>query len=226
MQIIFNRIVFILLVVLHSCIPMDTKPIISYTQHPLSQIQVLRKIPIWIDIKFNAEERVNIKAGIDEWVKALNGVIELDIVDNFFNMEANKIEKMYKKNGWLILKINERSELFYDTAGQITLGFVNDINGNVVYLVNRRVVTGNLKLILMHEIGHLLGLKHSGEYLMSAQFNYNDFICIDEETIQMVSDLYHINKIYLNYCIRDSNLSQKNKPYMNYCLHRYSTALK
>jgi len=223
MRIIFNRIVFILLVILHSCVPMDTKHTISYTQHPLSQIQVLRitphinytnhvvnntqvlkKISIWVDNKFNTKEQLNIISAVNEWRIALNNTIQLNIVNISFDIEKIKEKKIYGNDNWIIYKINEENKFYLKEPGRITLGLANNIGGNLIYLVDNEwnKDRDSLKLVLMHEISHLLGLTHDGKYLMNSEFNYNSYLCIDEETMQRISKLYNIDKLSLNYCNR------------------------
>jgi len=203
----YKTIIILLSIILQNCTPSTSKiqaqiPHINYTNHVVNNTQVLKKISIWVDNKFNTKEQLNIISAVNEWRIALNNTIQLNIISISFDIE--KIEEIYGDDNWIIYKIDEKSKFYLKKPGKITLGFVNHIGGNLIYLVDNKLNKDrdSLKLVLMHEISHLLGLTHYGKYLMNSEFNYNSYLCIDEETMQRISKLYNIDKLSLNYCNR------------------------
>jgi hypothetical protein len=160
-------ILFIIFLILNGCV--DTYSI-TYVHNP-SYNGSIRDIHIWVDMRFSKIEYLNIEAGINEWNKGLNGGIVMEIVDDEFNMEEWKIKEMLSEDGFMILKIDHKNPMVDDNDGMRTLAFVDKIGGNLMYLIYDRLDEIMIKYIVMHEIGHLLGLTHDGAYLMNHSYS-------------------------------------------------------
>lgn len=150
---------------------------------------------IYIDKEFSLEERVEIKQAIREWNYAMNGAIILSVESEEFGMEVSTI----KEGGWFILKTDSIRKSREDSEGHYVLGYVNKIGGNYLSIVSDRV-KWNLKMIVMHEIGHLLGIKHTWRGLMLSEFIGEEFKCIDKVTMVEFGKIYDIGIERLRYC--------------------------
>jgi hypothetical protein len=164
---------------------------------------IIRIIPIWIDWRFTTGEKESIKEGIAEWDNGLNGWMKLRVIDEEFNGEDWKIKKMYTYGGWAVVKVTvEDLPILYKWDGESTLGYVDEIGGNIISLVEARLSEDMIKYVIMHEAGHLLGLGHDGKHLMGAYYSRNNFRCIDEGTMERVGKIWNIRKGLLNFCER------------------------
>lgn len=162
-------------------------------RYPINDNKV--EINIYIDKEFSKEDVIEIRRGIEEWNYAMSGAVVLSVVSEEFNMEVSTI----KEGGWFILKTDSIRKSREDSLGHYILGYVNKVGGNYLSIVSDRV-QWNLKMIVMHEIGHLLGIKHTERGLMLSEFVWDEFKCIDVVTMKEFGKIYRINLDKLRYC--------------------------
>jgi hypothetical protein len=174
----------------------------TYTHKHIIEESPKRIIPIWIDKNFGNADRVYIDDAINQWNYVLNGNIVLGVVDFEFDDEENKVDDQEKQNGWLILKINSKSNLVSPSEkGYWNIAFVNKIGGNYLYIIRDRLNDTQVFGTTMHEIGHLLGATHNSGGLMFKYYNRGRFQCADFDAVKEVADYQHIEMENLNYCI-------------------------
>lgn len=171
------------------CLMMGCKDV----RYPINDNRV--EINIYIDKEFSKEDVLEIRRGIDEWNYAMNGAVVLSVVSEEFNMEVSII----KEEGWFILKTDSIRKSREDSSGHYVLGYVNKVGGSYLSIVSDRV-RWNLKMIVMHEIGHLLGINHTERGLMLSEFVGDEFKCIDIVTMKEFGKIYKINLDRLRYC--------------------------
>ena len=157
-------------------------------------------IPIWVDAKFSAADRSEIVSAAREWNKALNGRVILWIEEVGFDMRIDVVKKVVDERAWVILKIDSASPL-NKYHGERTLAWANKIGGSQIYVIRDRVYDSWMKQLLMHELGHLLGSKHNGDYLMNEYFHWNRTRCVDYDSLIMVAAKYRLDMRDLNYCV-------------------------
>lgn len=197
------RLFMVLLAVLcFSCATSYHIGIYTYTHKHIIAETPKRIIPIWVDKNFGNADRVYIDDAVNQWNYVLNSNIVLKIVDFEFDDEENKVDVQQKQNGWLILKINSKSNLIPPhEKGYWNIAFVNSIGGNYMYLVRDRLSNAAITGVAMHEMGHLLGAKHDNEGLMFRHYSLGEYQCADYDAVKEVADYQHIPIENLNYCI-------------------------
>lgn len=127
-----------------------------------------------IDKSFSDKEVMEIRKSIRLWNYAMNGYV---IIEEGLG-------------GWRVMLGEE-----WDRKNAIA--WANRIGGNRIYVVRSRL-RGNLKEVMMHEIGHLVGLEH-GEGLMYWMYG-SSYGCIDKETMRRVGEILGVGVDRLNYC--------------------------
>ncbi len=147
--------------------------------------------PVYIDKKFTADEHASIHAALDDWNLALNGYLSYTVGSDEFDMEIDVLRKVvYTGQGVLILR-NKFADYKNDPDFDIgTLAFVYRLGSPVVHVIQDAIGTRNLKAIVMHEIGHTLGIPHvviKGS-LMFPGYPYGTD-CVDRATVQTLSAL-------------------------------------
>ena len=161
----------------------------------------IKEIKVWIDAGFGEGDRVEIIKAIDQWNYALNGYIALDVQDDQFKMQ-DQIIRDAMSGGWLILKTNKNNSIVaaHDRVGAPALAFTDSIGGWRAYLVRDRDDNSDIKYLMLHEIGHLLGAKHLRDGLMSPVLDQSAYQCIDYDTMVEVSAYQNLPMADLNYC--------------------------
>lgn len=163
-------------------------------------------IPIYIDNNFCFNDRQLIIGAIERWNLSLNGYLVLKVWKGEFDLQDKLDEAMLYKRSYVIMKVNSRyfSIIEQDAeigGGTFTVGLANYIGGNVIYLVKNRLDDISLPLVTMHEIGHLLGAYHEGNYLMGPKYSENGYRCIDEGTMRQVSSWWKLPFDGMRYCL-------------------------
>jgi predicted Zn-dependent protease len=166
-----------------------------------------RVIPVWIDNNFGQADLLSIQDALDQWSFALNGYLVFRVESTHFDMQIEPMQAAQDGKAWLILKIarNNRLTKYHDDKqpfGHIALAFTDRIGGNTLYLVRDRLDNDQVRGIMMHEMGHLLGAEHhmGDGILMNPQYNSNNAQCVDYDTLKQVALYQHLEISKLNYC--------------------------
>jgi len=202
---IFLGALFFALTLISGCLLLNSPQEGSYRYTEKSEMRAekaFREIPIWIDESFGEADMIEINGAVDRWNYALNGYIVLRVVDTHFNMEPLKIQEQIEKNGWLFMKIDSKTSFTppIGEKGFYSIGFVERVGGNHLYLIRDRLGNNEVFGVTLHEIGHLLGSPHVGDRLMSPHFSVAKNQCIDFLTLKAVALWFHLPLNRLNYC--------------------------
>lgn len=164
----------------------------SYTYHPASTAAP-EIIALQIDTSFAAADSANVLRAVAEWNQALNGWVRFDVI---------------AAGGWQARSWNIRAERggrpdTRDGGGQplsfTQAGFAS-IGGKMVIYVDR-IGTRDLRGIVLHELGHVLGLDHDPRAnLMSMRYVPSAEQCVDEQTMQRIAAARHLPLASLNWC--------------------------
>jgi hypothetical protein len=76
------------------------------------------------------------------------------------------------------------------------------VRGKYIYVIPERLKKEWEMGVIMHEIGHLMGVEHMEGTLMSAYFNKVPMICLDYGVMKAVGEKWGIGIERLNYCKR------------------------
>jgi hypothetical protein len=163
--------------------------------------QAIREIKVWIDARFGNADRVEIVKAVDQWNYALNGWIELEVQEEKLTMQDQILRAARDERDWLIMDIQSSNPIVLPhDQGHLALAFTDAIGGYRLYVVRDRDDNADIKLLMLHEIGHLLGASHTTSGLMSPLFSTSAYQCIDYETMIQVSEYQRLPIDELNYC--------------------------
>jgi hypothetical protein len=123
-----------------------------------------RPYSVKIDPRFTAEERREILQAFDEWARFSSGHAF------FFESPDGQVEIVREGNEAEAVKADENMRVVYSLGHtrQLVLGARVTLNAERI----ADTVPGRFRQIAMHELGHVLGVKHTGSssQIMSAEY--------------------------------------------------------
>ena len=160
-------------------------PTFTYTTFPRIN-QPRQYINVCIDRTFDSEDKATIISAIDEWDRTLNGSMVFTTNDVSCN--------------WTIIK----SEVeLYNEQREPILAQANYVGGTTITVIRTKIRSEwQLKAIMLHEIGHLLGANHMDDSLMNSHYSIKLYPCIDQKTIQVISKYQGLSYSNYNFCTR------------------------
>lgn len=163
-----------------------------YTRHPPIG-GATKVVPVAVDAAFNADERVSIVRAINEWNLALNGVMRFDVVLSGGGIEAWTV-RAQRDGSPQASNPAEGQPLSSTQAGFLSMG------GRVVLHLDR-IGTRDLRGVMLHELGHVLGLGHDPTgNLMSARYSPTTDQCVDRPTAELIAVRHNVPLAALNWC--------------------------
>jgi hypothetical protein len=169
---------------------------LRYTNHRAATT-VEETVPLRIAGPFSLGDRAKILRAVNEWNVALNGSVRFAIVDD----EAAPPTDSRQPQPWTVMAatgVGPRVAPGPTIALAHTLAIPGAGGLMIVYLdrIGRRDLGG----VIMHELGHVLGLGHGEKGLMSARYHPTDQQCVDKVTVAAVAAKRRLPMNQLNWC--------------------------
>jgi hypothetical protein len=173
-----------------------------YTNRPAYTGRV-EVITIRIDHQFEPSEQFKVLRAIEEWNHVLNGHIRFDVSAVAFGAGAPSPAPVASRssNNWVIAHAAGRGQ-DRGNAGDV-LAITQRIpgGGGLMILYDDAIGGADLGNIVLHELGHVLGLEHDpATRLMSANYLKDRQGCIDEVTVKALAALRSLPIDELNWC--------------------------
>jgi hypothetical protein len=172
----------------------------------IDHINNARVVEVWHTDNFTEVERGSLGEAIGEWNYVLNGQMEIGVVGDFDSEDMGEWLKRMKESNktgdsWLIFKIDSGNEILGEVREGV-LAFVPELGSRFMVILGDRIGTKDLKTIMMHEIGHMLGAMHVNiDYtLMVSGYGYKQADCIDLLTVRQVAKYNDMDISGMNYC--------------------------
>ncbi len=168
----------------------------NYTRHRAATVEA-QVVQLAMTGPFTAYDRGKILRAVNEWNVVLNGFVRFEIGSDFSAPPSSK----QPRQAWIIAAVpGGQSTVFGSSvtlASTEALGSVGGLMNVYVDRVGRRDLGG----VVMHELGHVLGLGHDSHgHLMSRHYSPTDQKCIDKAAVQAVATEHRLPIDQLNWC--------------------------
>ena len=128
--------------------------ILHYSVNPEKYYPTLVKKTIYIDRSFSEQEKLYIVEAALEWSRATNHIVDYEIKSLPCEIELDEALIFVKYNS------DHPDIIFMDFFGYEILGYYNDKNIPSISLVTDRIDAKDFTNVVLHELGHSLGLEH------------------------------------------------------------------
>lgn len=187
---------------------------VAYTELG-SQPRQVEVIPVRIDTGFTDADRATIEHAVAEWNHVLNGHVRLEIGEAF---NAGPTPTPYVPKDpktWFIGRVGgpggfESGQGIKKNPFSRALAQTHELanGGQLVLVFSDRVGQRDLNGILLHEMGHALGLGHDGKgQLMHAHYASSRQQCVDRAAVQALASSRGLPFGELNWCGKASDVN-------------------
>lgn len=164
-----------------------------YTRHAAATTRA-EIISVRINDPFAPGDRAKVFRAVNEWNVALNGYVRFEIVPEGRPRPAGKT--------WTVVAAQGNAPAAQSTMLAFTYATPN---GGLIAVYMDRIGNRDLGGVVMHELGHVLGLGHDSGGLMAAHYHPTAQQCVDKAAVQAVAAARHLPPDRLNWC--ETNLA-------------------
>lgn len=144
-------------------------------------------IEVYIDRDFSVMDMFAVMGAVDDWNVALNGQAWLQLK----NLRARASDF---KDGVFVADLHSMltSEIPEATDGHRTIAWADSLGGREIFLLMDRMETKDVRAVMRHELGHILGASHSTG-LMSPVYEGSAYDAVDVEAVEQVAQHFGLN---------------------------------
>jgi hypothetical protein len=172
-------------------------------------------ITIRIDHQFDPSEHVKVLNAIEEWNHVLNGYVRFEVSAVPFGAAAPlptpaALAASRSSRNWVIAHAAGRGQDRGSTGDILAVTQRLPGGGGLMILYDDAIGRADLGNIVLHELGHVLGLEHDpATRLMSANYLADRQGCVDEVTVKALAALKGLPIDGLNWCALPPVSSEK-----------------
>jgi hypothetical protein len=188
---------------------------VQYTSiAPVQMAKAVEVIPVRIDVQFGTAERAKILEALRHWNHVLNGQLRFDVAAQPYNVNIPGAPAA--RNAWTVARVSGTGVSPIPGRGpQLgTLAQAQELTngGGMVVVFADKLGQRDLAQIMLHELGHVLGLGHDNAgRLMAPYYAGNAQQCIDKGAVQAVAHSKGLAFGALNWCGDAASVAAANR---------------
>ena len=165
---------------------------LHYTSHRGATVRS-EIVSLIVTDTFSLYERAKILRAVNEWNVALNGFVRFEIMPDGNDATSGAHEH------WVITSKQGGQSTGLPTTLAATYPVA--VVGGLMVIYVERIGRRDLGGVVMHELGHVLGLGHSTKGgLMAAHYHATSQQCVDRATVEAVAAKRGLPLAQLNWC--------------------------
>lgn len=164
-------------------------------RYPQADLAVI-EAPVFVDARFTAKERAQVRQALEEWNGALGGYVHFFVESELIASPSTDLlvsSSSLVSFGMTITVDLEGENGNFTEWHPLYLAWVPKVSQHDIHMVSTRIHGGHYDFrgIVEHEIGHVLGLDHTDTpgQLMSDGIE-NQVMCVDGDTLVRLSRLH------------------------------------
>jgi hypothetical protein len=160
-------------------------------------------IGLRIDQDFTADEHQKILNAVVVWNYVLNSYIRFEVDRTPFGTpETAAHEATEKDSDWIIASNDAARAKLGARTRELAETMTLPTGGGMVIVSTHLLKEVSLENVMLHELGHVLGLKHDPcSRLMSTEYVLDKQGCVDKVTVETLAKLKNIAVNELNWCV-------------------------
>jgi hypothetical protein len=160
-------------------------------------------IGLRVDQDFTAEDHQKILNAVVVWNYVLNSYIRFEVDRTPFGApETAAHEATEKDSDWIISRDNASRASSGARTRELAETMNMPIGGGIVNVNPNNLKNLSLENVMLHELGHVLGLPHNPRSrLMSTDYALDRQGCVDKVTVESLATLRQLPLNELNWCV-------------------------
>ena len=163
----------------------------GYTSHPRATVRS-EVIALAVADTFSPYERAQIARAVDKWNVVLNGFVRFEII-------ADETAAKSNPNELWVFNAKQGSHAGPSNALAVVKSHPA-ISGGEIDIYVRRIGRRDLGGVVLHELGHALGLGHDNSGLMAEKYHPSRQRCVDKKTVEAVATQRGLPLAQFNWC--------------------------
>jgi hypothetical protein len=160
-------------------------------------------IGLRIDQDFDADQHQKILNAVVVWNFVLNGYIRFEVDPVAFGVPETKAHEATEKDSdWIIARDDAARSKRKTRGDELAETATLPTGGGMVMVSTHLLKNLSLENVMLHELGHVLGLNHNPRSrLMSTDYVLDQQGCVDKVTVETLATLKHLPLNELNWCV-------------------------
>lgn len=143
----------------YNCVQYENIKVKDITLYDLERPALVFPTDLYITNQFSEKDKISIRAGVDNWVKATNNRVAFNVIFDYTPERPFTRDNYEFFSKYTVWKFNHTDPLILPL--QLRHGFFDGASiGNFIVISESEQTKDKLYVVFSHELGHLIGCEH------------------------------------------------------------------